>query len=1120
MAAFEDRTGPELDQFVGNKWTDWLAAVQSSDQKPQPTVESTSKRDIEVARLSRPDMGLFGYRPGTDRFYLIVCEHCGQLVKPQSMNTHYERKHKNKVISKKSLSNRVKPMQGQSRYGIDKSNHRLISPPHNMSKQSNRSSTNQKNLLRHSSASDMLADISKLEALPEKVSTSSEKQKRSVEPANKNHRSESISSKSVTSQQSSKVRVATFHEKSSVTQLPRQHHVSGSVKAGNKIGGTIQLSELPEPQVVNKTGGPHHVSEGKHRHRRTSGSAKLSDNEIIYGGSVDRKRTEKSVSDSHSKSKRSYDVHPHHHHHHTNQNRQDNISDNVVLSPDSVRLKSPINEQKLPRVVLEKTSVPMLTGSVGSVRVGTSHKRTRPPSGNSESSSTSPPRAKVQALHTPVREKDSPTIQKITQGIAKPTTLPSKTKKKEKARILPLKAREYDPNVHCGVWVKEENSHCTRSLTCKVHPRSAKRAVTGRSKQFDELNQEHRREKQRSKEKTLLSSQPANVNPPMPISSTATVEFTIPSPNTKPIIVSSPSSTTSVTMTTPISQPAVSATSTSKTKTSISLFPKIYSPWHIYCWDNDEAIEEPSISTSSCSYLSQHPLPITMPCHPARRLGTCQVSYSRKLERQLESFSSNVQKFVGKTQKPPKPFSFTPIGGATSTVGNENFQPTNFLKPNFLTTSTTSLSNLHQTNSLFSQSSNQNNMTLLNPVELSGIQNLELFQTTPTPVQKPRTKINRKLSNLAPPSVDHSEANLRNNNKSEQTSNLIRRRMSSNSDSGRTVINAEVVSSSPHFVLSDHSNNSMPIESPNVMQMISNPSSVGTCNTVSISRNEKHNHNLSRPLKAKSKSAITKYGTVAQNHLEPLLAEHIDSSPVTVQLPNGINSIASNVLLKTGSHSVTLSGNIGALTVTGEDQNFTGNQISQHLKNMNSNNNFVMSNDASTLNITTAKSKHFAPSQQQQQHHEQSAGSLSNRLSSGQTENFILQNDDIFTLNQPNVENNLNTVSLDQFPIQNSFTAPANTEQLQQVTNDNETSAEILRLLCAPSDDIIQTKFDNHSLQLTNVSQIHPSILEQMFANQNATKHNRRSLDTTQGCSSSTSNNRTTNDLGQNFITQ
>ncbi|GFO45000.1 ataxin-7-like protein 1 [Plakobranchus ocellatus] len=62
---------------------------------------------------------------------------------------------------------------------------------------------------------------------------------------------------------------------------------------------------------------------------------------------------------------------------------------------------------------------------------------------------------------------------------------------KEK-KNLPCKDREYDANKHCGVTVSETGKQCTRSLTCKTHALSLRRAVTGRSKSFDDLLKEHK----------------------------------------------------------------------------------------------------------------------------------------------------------------------------------------------------------------------------------------------------------------------------------------------------------------------------------------------------------------------------------------------------------------------------------------------------------------------------------------------------------------------------------------------------------------------------------------------------------------------------------------------------
>ncbi|XP_036804085.1 ataxin-7-like protein 2a isoform X4 [Oncorhynchus mykiss] len=43
--------------------------------------------------LRKEDMSIFGHYPGQDDFYLVVCSHCGQVVKPQAFEKHCERRH-------------------------------------------------------------------------------------------------------------------------------------------------------------------------------------------------------------------------------------------------------------------------------------------------------------------------------------------------------------------------------------------------------------------------------------------------------------------------------------------------------------------------------------------------------------------------------------------------------------------------------------------------------------------------------------------------------------------------------------------------------------------------------------------------------------------------------------------------------------------------------------------------------------------------------------------------------------------------------------------------------------------------------------------------------------------
>ncbi|BFZ10489.1 hypothetical protein BsWGS_13528 [Bradybaena similaris] len=66
------------------------------------------------------------------------------------------------------------------------------------------------------------------------------------------------------------------------------------------------------------------------------------------------------------------------------------------------------------------------------------------------------------------------------------------SKDQKERKFLPCKDREYDANKHCGVTISETGRPCTRSLTCKTHALSLRRAVAGRSKSFDGLLKEHK----------------------------------------------------------------------------------------------------------------------------------------------------------------------------------------------------------------------------------------------------------------------------------------------------------------------------------------------------------------------------------------------------------------------------------------------------------------------------------------------------------------------------------------------------------------------------------------------------------------------------------------------------
>ena len=82
-------------------------------------------------------------------------------------------------------------------------------------------------------------------------------------------------------------------------------------------------------------------------------------------------------------------------------------------------------------------------------------------------------------------------------SVSKPAPKKKSYKKSTNHRkLLPCKDRLYDPNKHCGVSIPDSDKPCTRSLTCKTHSLTLRRAVQGRNKNFDELLAEHREEKE------------------------------------------------------------------------------------------------------------------------------------------------------------------------------------------------------------------------------------------------------------------------------------------------------------------------------------------------------------------------------------------------------------------------------------------------------------------------------------------------------------------------------------------------------------------------------------------------------------------------------------------------
>ncbi|KAK1898263.1 Ataxin-7-like protein 2 [Dissostichus eleginoides] len=95
MAALE-RRNPNLDDFVGLNWSCWVVKANILPSDAGSNVEDSSKNGrnrCETMALRREDMHTFGHCPSHDEMYLVVCSHCGQVVKPQAFEKHCERRH-------------------------------------------------------------------------------------------------------------------------------------------------------------------------------------------------------------------------------------------------------------------------------------------------------------------------------------------------------------------------------------------------------------------------------------------------------------------------------------------------------------------------------------------------------------------------------------------------------------------------------------------------------------------------------------------------------------------------------------------------------------------------------------------------------------------------------------------------------------------------------------------------------------------------------------------------------------------------------------------------------------------------------------------------------------------
>lgn len=93
MAALERRV-PSLDDFAGQSWSSWVERAELPAADGAELEESNKNmKKLDAMTLIKEDMSIFGHCPAHDDFYLVVCNHCSQVVKPQAFQKHCERRH-------------------------------------------------------------------------------------------------------------------------------------------------------------------------------------------------------------------------------------------------------------------------------------------------------------------------------------------------------------------------------------------------------------------------------------------------------------------------------------------------------------------------------------------------------------------------------------------------------------------------------------------------------------------------------------------------------------------------------------------------------------------------------------------------------------------------------------------------------------------------------------------------------------------------------------------------------------------------------------------------------------------------------------------------------------------
>uniref|UniRef100_A0A8C2ULX2 Ataxin 7 n=1 Tax=Chinchilla lanigera TaxID=34839 RepID=A0A8C2ULX2_CHILA len=264
------------------------------------------------------------------------------------------------------------------------------------------------------------------------------------------------------------------------------------------------------------------------------------------------------------------------------------------------------------------------------------------------------------------------------KGLSAPPTLEKKSEdssSNKKFLNKRLSEREFDPDIHCGVIDLDTKKPCTRSLTCKTHSLTQRRAVQGRRKRFDVLLAEHKN-KTREKEslRHLDSQQPLqplrdpHAAPPRTPQEPHPCAHGVTPPESKPCVASKPKPHTP-SLPRPPGCPALQGGSAPIDPPSVLESPQPPLPAsepasRLSSEEGEGEDKEESVEKLDCHYSGHHPQPASFCTFGSRQIGRGYYVFDSRWNRLRCAVSLMVEKHLNSQlwrKIPPVPSATPPV---------------------------------------------------------------------------------------------------------------------------------------------------------------------------------------------------------------------------------------------------------------------------------------------------------------------------------------------------------------------------------------------------------------------------------------------------------------------------